>query len=245
VPDREPADRSELEPAQAEQLLDGLEAIDDDAPLSLAALLAAARAAGRPDELRGEDTAVAAFHSARFVVTPPRPAPPSWARVLTAKAIALAFLIALASVGLAAGVRVVIEPTSSQNPDGPVRAVTTNPAPIAPPNQLTTTAAQSSSSPSPAATPTPTPTASPVDLIGLCESFRKRDHPHPEDSGGGSPYSALIAAAGGSDKVAAFCAHLEAGSANHPTHTPATAGATNDSPTPSTGASPLPTTNGG
>jgi hypothetical protein len=237
VPDREPSDWSELQPAQAEHLLDGSDFIDDPEPIAL--ILAAARAAGRPYELRGEEAAVAAFHLARFDDhQSPRANPPAWARVLTVKAVVLALLIGVASVALAAGVRVVVAPASSQNPDTPSPAAahksTANaPSSVRPPS-------------SPTLTPTPTPTSSPADMAALCQAYRKQDHPHPEDSATGSPYSPLFLAAGGTDKVAAFCAHLDAGATDKPTHTPAPPGANHHSPTPSTGPSlSSPPTNGG
>jgi hypothetical protein len=237
VPDREPADRSELQPAQAEHLLDGPELVDE-APQPIALVLAAARAAGRPHELLGEEAAVAAFHSARFDHPSLPPAPPSWARVLTVKAVVLALLIGVASVALAAGVRIVIAPASSQTPDAPSPAAATTPAPIGQPAARPT--------PTPTLTPTPTPTSSPADMAALCQAYRRQDHPHPEDSATGSPYSALIVAAGGKDEVAAFCARLDAGATDKPAHTPAAPGANNHSPTPSTGpSSPSSPTNGG
>jgi hypothetical protein len=171
----------------AEQLLDGHPAARLHAR-DLAERLAAASTAGFPGELAGEEAAAAAFiaFSAADLVplTGRKPMMKSAvvAKLLTLKAAVIAVTaVSAGGVALAASAGVL-------------------PNPLAPHNPVHSTEAPDRTS-GPNATPSPS-------LIGLCTAYQAgvgADHGKALEN---PAFSALITAAGGKDKVEAFCAGL-------------------------------------
>jgi hypothetical protein len=205
-----------IDAARAERLLSG--SLTDSDPLSR--LLSAAAAPGRPEEIAGEAAAVMAFHGARRAAVPAAPVthrPPRTGRSLVAIAAGIGLAVAAAGIALAAGTGVLPNPWINVNaPDTgtPTTVVT---------GGSSTNGQSSSSSPShsgeagstPAISPTPAP-GSVEDLVGLCNSYLNRSDKSPGKSLDSAAMSRLAAAAGGEDKIAAFCTELLA---THPTPT--------------------------
>lgn len=187
--------RHRLDRNAAEQLFRGGSASGPVGPPAdrdaLASLLAAAAAAGHDRELAGEAEAVTAFR--RALLGPARqPRRPSMSatKLLAAKAV-------LATVGLAGG--------------GVALAGATGHLP----STFTGTHAAASSGASAAAVssadgkPTSHPAASPSpSLRGLCQAYTAQVGGSPGKALGNPAFSALITAAGGNDKVGAFCVTL-------------------------------------
>ncbi len=204
-------DRRRLNRSAAERLLRGGSASGSADPQAdrdaLAGLLAAAVAPAHGRELAGEAEAVTAFRDALLGPAPqPRRPLMSATKLFAAKAV-------LAAVGLSGGGVALAAATGHLPSDlggapaaaGPAAAATAMP-----------------SAPSASGKPADHPAASPSpSLRGLCQAYTARVGSSPGKALGNPAFSALIAAAGGKDKVAAFCASLPAarpghGPASHP-----------------------------
>jgi hypothetical protein len=174
-----------MRPEDVERALDGT----GPWPSDLAPLVAAVRAPASPGELAGEETAVAAFLQAR--AEPAHPVRRTLARALAVKvAVGVAVLTAGGyAVAAASGAvpappfvpeRAPVATTPAKHPGGNRTAVPQQPLPVA---------------------SLGTPHRSATSYAGLCRSYfngpPRRDTP---------PMRDLIAAAGGVDRVPAFCA---------------------------------------
>ncbi len=194
--------RRRLSRKTAELLLRGCPAsplADGDA---LAGLLVAAAAPAHDRELAGEAEAVTAFREAHLspVTQSRRPLMSATTKLLAVKAV-------LAAMGVTGG--------------GVALAAATGHLP----SQLGgTPAAASSAKASASATATPSatesskshPTASPSpSLRGLCQAYTAGVGSNPGEALDNPAFTALITAAGGKDKVAAFCTSLLAAKPNH------------------------------
>ena len=181
-------DRHRLDRRTAEQLLTGAP-VGGARPLN--DLLAAAAAPGRDGELAGEQAAVAAFQAARL--EPATQARRPMLKTLLTTRFAAATVAALVTAG---GVATAAATGYLQNP---LRG-----NPTVAPTPATTSATSSSTSAehgasSSAGTPSPS-------LTGLCNAYTAgagSEHGKALDS---PAFGALIAAAGGKDKVDAYCA---------------------------------------
>ena len=185
----------------AEQLLGGHPVAAPHAQ-RLAQHLTAASARGFPGELAGEDAAVVAFRAAAgagLALSPGRRSMTKSAvvaKLLTLKAAAVAVAaVSAGGIALAASTNVLPNPFAPDNPGH------STPAP--------------GNSGRPDATPSPS-------LVGLCTAYLAgagADHGKALES---PAFSALVAAAGGQDKVDSFCADLgvTAPGSTHSTPTP-------------------------
>ena len=235
-PDDMPSRLPRLEPETLERLLDG-QAL---APTSLGAVLAAARAPGRPDEITGLHAASANFLGAESRVVDDEGEGPARTSRLVSKLLA-AKAIAVAGAVLAGGVAVAASTGNLPNPLRPPHnhpTVTTtshatlpgSSAPAAPSRSNSRT--PSSSTPSAAASHS---TLSPS-LAALCRAWLAVSTSTPHDSPSFGP---LIAAAGGPDAVEGYCTTTPSSS---PTPTSTSPSAPTSSATTSTpGESPEPT----
>jgi PT repeat len=198
----------------AEQLLRGEPVDPTGGPDPLAALLAAAAAPARADELAGEYAALAAFREAHLgpVLQPRRTSmiKTALAKLLTVKLAAAAVgVTTLGGVALAAGTGTL--PTSPRH-----ETTTSHPKPAhatGKPSTAPTHESKSKASPSPS-------------LFGLCHAYTAgagSEHGKALES---PAFTALITAAGGKSNVAAYCtAVIAAGpgkSGTHPTGKPTT-----------------------
>jgi len=165
----------------------------------LAASLAAARAPARPDELVGEQAAVAAFDGAARLDPVLQPRRTSMlkialAKLLSAKAAAVVAATGASGVALAAGTGVLPNPLVELPAAPPAsHAPATTPAP----------------EPSHPATgrPAATPSAS---LVGLCRAYTAEVGANPGRALDNPAFTVLVTAAGGAEQVAEFCATLSA-----------------------------------
>jgi hypothetical protein len=213
--------------ATAEQLLGS----GTGGPEALAGLLAAAAAPAAEHELTGEAVILAEFRSAHLdLIAPPRRTSmlkTTVAKLLTAKLLTGAALATAATGGVALAAATNTLPDRVQ---GAAHDVVNAPAPDdhgkpyqlpGPPNKP---AAKSSTTPK--ATPSPS-------LRGLCTAYRAgatSNHGKALDS---PAFGALVAAAGGTDKVATYCTSLIGTPTTHPTGKP--------SPSPTRRPTDLPT----
>ncbi|MET7968284.1 hypothetical protein [Micromonospora sp. NPDC005305] len=193
----------------AERLLVGTVAEAQDGPRVLVRFLAAVRAAPRPHELVGEGAAVQAFRVARaggaVPVAVSRPPRRLHAGLLGAK-LALAALLATATGGVALA-------AVTGNLPGPTRGgggAGLTPSPGAGTGGPATPAADPSRPSTPAPTPTPPPgptdrSASPSALAGLCTAYRAKNGADRGRALEAPPFAALVAAAGGPDRVPGYC----------------------------------------
>jgi hypothetical protein len=196
--------RRRLNRTAAEQLLRSRPAsllADGDA---LASLLVAAAAPARDRELAGEAEAVTAFREAHLspVTQPRRPLMSATTKLLAIKA-------ALAVMGVTGGGVALAAATGhlpSQLGGTPAAAGSAQ------------ASASATATPSPSRSPESNPAASPSpSLRGLCQAFTAGAGSNPGKALGNPAFTALITAAGGKDKVAAFCTGLLAAK---PGHTP-------------------------
>jgi hypothetical protein len=161
----------------------------------LSDLLAAAAAPARDHELAGEQAAVAAFRAARLDVAPQ----PRRSRMLSLLSVKIAATAAAAAGGIALAAAAGALPGQQRE----------EPAPTAGTNVVSTT----STTPK-AATPgtpgeKPDNSASPSpSLQGLCQAYTAGAGAEHGKARENPAFSALTAAAGGADKVPAFCADL-------------------------------------
>ncbi len=195
----------------AERLLAGA-----DAPGPLAAVLRAAAAPAHPEELVGEQAALAAFRDAAQLdtVTEPR----RWstlksalAKFLTVKAVILLAAAGLTGVVLAAAGGTVPVPWSDPPPDRP-----SVPTSTAPPTSDTPTGR-----PSPAGKPTEASSAPTPSMAELCKAYTAPVAKHPGKVKDNPAFSALVTAAGGAANVPTYCADVAADKPHgHPSHVP-------------------------
>ncbi len=182
----------------AERLLRGDRAVPEGGPDPLADLLAAATAPPRADELAGEQAALAAFREAHLVgVHQSRRGSmikTSIAKLLTVKAAAAAVAAtAVGGVALAASTGTLPSPLHhSTSTAHPTARPTGGPA-SGEPSAAAAGAAHASPSPS---------------LVGLCHAYTAGAGHNPGKALDNPAFTALITAAGGKDKVAAYCAKI-------------------------------------
>lgn len=185
--------RPSIDAATAERLLAGGSVEREHE--RVARVLAAASAPGRPWELRGRASAMAAFREARPALAQAASTDRSGSvikqrlvRLFTVKAVALAALAAGAGgIAIAASTGVLPTPAPSERPS-------VSPAPSTP------TPRPSASRGEPAGSPSPS-------LVGLCRAYQATTHQRGEALA--SPaFRALVTAAGGEENVDEFCAAL-------------------------------------
>jgi hypothetical protein len=187
-------------------------------PESLSSLLAAARAPAAKHELTCEPVILAEFRSAHLdLITPPRRTSmlkTTAAKLLTAKLLAGAALATAATGGVALAAATNTLPDAVQ---GAAHDVFNAPAPSdhGKPSQRPSQGKQSAteSSAAPKATPSPS-------LRGLCTAYQAGATSNNGKALNNPAFSALITAAGGTDKVAAYCTTLIGAPSTHPTGRP-------------------------
>ncbi len=177
----------DLDRETAEQLLGGASPTGDAGAERRARLLAAAGGPPRPYEFAREEEAVAAFHAARK----PSRRRLSWRSLLTFKVLAVTATITVGGLAFAS--------TAGILPD-PFKPPAASPSTSAPslPGRSTT---RGNSTPAPVAPSA----ANDAVFSGLCESYLKRDQEGRAKSLETKPYAELVTAAGGRDKVEAYC----------------------------------------
>ncbi len=158
----------------------------------LGRLLAAAAAPAYPSELLGEEPAASAFRSATTVpvISVIRDRPSRRRTVAVATQAACALVVAAAGVALAAGTGVLPNPFVDVSTSQPV-------PPSAAPFATVSTAG-------PSQTPPAVDQPVPASLDGLCRAYQA--HGGESESMGSEAFGALVAAAGGPDLIAEFCA---------------------------------------
>lgn len=200
-----PADR-----AESERLLDGARAGRPPQPGDdpLTHLLAAAATPAGPGELPGEEQAVAAFRAARANPVPaPAPAPRR-RRIRVGAAAWAAGLAATATAG------VTFAAVSLDRPEQPAPPVPST----AGSGDTGSTARSQEGTPGagtsgPAASPTPVPggpghPATMRQLTGLCRAYLAKPDPQRATALAEPAFADLVVAAGGADRVAAYCVQL-------------------------------------
>ena len=176
-------------------------------PDVLARLLRAAAGHAHGGEVVGEQDAMDAFRAARLgIIGPPRR--PSSFRMALAKLLTLKAAI-LAAVAVAATGGVALAATSGALPlplrHGPPEPRTTPAHSTAVPSP--TPAATAPGSPGPLPPPTATALGSPVPaVLNLCRAYTAGAGNNPGKALDNPAFGALVDAAGGRDKVAAYCA---------------------------------------
>jgi hypothetical protein len=176
-------------------------------PEALARLLSAAAGPASRDELVREQEAVDAFRAARLggagTVQRPSAARRALSRVLTLKTAAVAITVA-ATGGVAVAATSGALPIRLAERTAPTAAPGTAHAPV-------------DSSPRPSATAGRQASPSPS-LVGLCRSYTAGRGDNPGKALDNPAFAALIDAAGGRDRVAAYCAAVleEADKNGHP-----------------------------
>lgn len=174
-----------------------------DGPLEQ--LLAAAAAPPRPGELAGEEAALAAFRAARAAGPPVSPAPTRRGRgIRTGAGVWAAVVAATASAGvaLAAGTRLDrTDPVPVPSQVTPAVPTPTSPLPIPPPTAVPGTSSTL------AATVGGTADAQPARL-GLCRAYLAKGGAERGRSLDTPAFSTLVEAAGGRDRVTAYCERI-------------------------------------
>lgn len=222
--------RHRLTEASLDRLLDGgPEAATSGDTAALAALLAAASAPGRPDELRGLHQAVAAYSAVSWRTATSAPAPRPWRNRMIGKLVTIKVAAAAVSALSLGGVAVAAYsnalPEVLQTPAHDVFGGVGVPGP---PSTSTLNANRSRHNrPTPQVTPTPSvtptgspsasPTALPSRIFGLCTA---ENEAIAHGTLLGAPVQAYLdQQAGGASNVAAFCA-AHGQPATHPSATP-------------------------
>lgn len=176
---------------------------DDDQPSEfaageiddrLAAVLRAASAPAHPGELAGEEAAVAAFRAAEAAPRQRSPLRAVLAKVLTVKAVIALAVAGSAGIVVAATGGVLPAPWSAGVPAEQQRTSTPVPAP---------TSAEPTTRTSSAAPPASRTPATPA-ILELCRKYAA--HSRPDEVLSTPPFRPLVAAAGGADTVADYCA---------------------------------------
>jgi hypothetical protein len=176
--------RPRLRRAAAEHLLDGAV---DGGPGPLAELLSAAAAPAHPGELAGRADAVTAFRAHHAAVPAPRRGSmlkTALAKALTVKAAAIAAVAVGGGVALAATTGVLPNPLSGSS-GKPSASHSAN------------------ADHSPGAKGSPSP-----NLEGLCKAYAAKPEGERGKALQSPAFQALITAAGGQDKVTAYCTTL-------------------------------------
>ena len=188
----------------AEHLLDG----GPGGPEALARLLTAAASPARPGELASEDACLAGYRSVRAgAVLAPR----SGGRLRTAVSRLLTLKVGVAALATTVGVGTALAAASSiLPPEPPPRGGVPVVSAPAVPVPATSRTSKAPGRPQPVAPAAPTPTATPPapSLDGQCRAYtagNKADHGKALDN---PAFARLVAAAGGKDKVDAYCAGL-------------------------------------
>lgn len=187
----------------AEQLLDGGPASGATRPL--AAALRAAAVPAHPEELSGEQAAVAAFRDAAQLDPVPSPRRPSMLKSALAKILTVKAAVVLAAAGTS-GV-VLAATTGVLSTPGGQAAGDHRPAEHPP--------AAHSTSHTPAGTPanagkpdqhgnTSSPSPSPS-MFGLCQAYEAQVSNNPGKAHDNPAFTALVTAAGGKDDVGEYC----------------------------------------
>jgi hypothetical protein len=217
----ERGERQRIDRIRAERLLDDTDTDPDTdrGTESLRRLLAAARGPVHPDEVRREAEAVEAFRAAGVMAPPRRHVTAArrrlWPQVIGVKAAGLALAVALTGVALAAGIGVLPNPLDA--PPVPTSAAPSTPpgSPLSSNADWRSPSSSRSSPPSPSAgagsagaSASPGAAADRASLVGLCRAYQARGDRDPGAAMGGAAFAGLVAAAGGPDQVAAFCADL-------------------------------------
>ncbi|WP_416905481.1 hypothetical protein [Micromonospora echinospora] len=214
-----------------ERLLDGVAAVERrQVPDDLVRLLDAARAAPRSEELRGEHLAVQAFHAARS--TPARR--PSrrpvrrgaLARLLPAKTIAALAVAATGGMALATGQGAVPNPLRPEPP-----AATT---PVEGPSGGVPERVRTAPTDGPPTHGPPGGGPRSPELVPACRSWRDARAVDPDRALRDPAFASLLRAAGGRDRVDAWCDTVLGGGR---TPGPST-GAPGDAPTTGPGGPP-------
>ncbi|WP_431924259.1 hypothetical protein [Micromonospora wenchangensis] len=204
--------------AEAERLLDptGAPPSTDD---PLTRLLAAAAAPARPDELAGEQAALAAFRATRGAAAPgPAPAGRRRPRLTTGVVAWIAALAATATAGVAFAAVTLDRP--AERAPGPVPSATaTATATVRPsphrsePQRHSPSGRPGGTAPgggpsAPPAPPGPSGPASAGKLVGQCRAYLAKPPPQRAKALTKPGYADLVAAAGGADRVEAYCRTL-------------------------------------
>jgi hypothetical protein len=185
----------------AERLLAGAPADPQDGTAHLARLLAATRAGTRQDELAFEHAAMDAFRAARLglLLAPHQPSAlrAALTRLRTAKVVVVAAMALAATAGAA------VAATSGGLPN-PLSGSTTKPSATSATSSSASSSARTSGRSPTIAEHTRVPSAPPSSLVGLCRAVTAGGNP---DRKLDTPaFRALIDAAGGRNKVVAYCA---------------------------------------
>ncbi|WKU06519.1 hypothetical protein [Micromonospora sp. HUAS LYJ1] len=204
-----------MSPAEAERLLDPT---GPDAPPPtddpLTRLLAAAAAPARPGELAGEQAALAAFRAARGAAAPgPAPAGRRRPRLTTGVVAWIAGLAATATAGVAFAAVTLDRP--AERAPGPVPSATAT-ATVRPsphrsePQRHSPSRRPGGTAPDggPSAPPGPPGHGGPQNagkLVGQCRAYLAKPPPQRAKALTKPGYADLVAAAGGADRVEAYC----------------------------------------
>jgi len=200
----------------AENLLGGV----PGGPESLSRLLAAAAAPAATHEVTGEQAVLAEFRAAHLhPISPPRR--PSMLKTTVAKLLAAKLLTATAVATAATGG--IAFAAATNNLPEPVQGAAHNvfnaPAPRhhGKPSNLPGRGNQPDAKSSDAPTGTPSPS-----LRGLCTAFQAGATSNDGTALTNPAFTALVTAAGGTGKIAAYCTTLIGAPATHPTGKPST-----------------------
>ncbi|MFC4147592.1 hypothetical protein ACFO0M_15150 [Micromonospora mangrovi] len=211
--------------AESERLLDG---IRDGRPPTrdadpLVRLLAAAAAPANPGELSGEEQALAAFRAAR---AHPAPAPARAPRRHGVRIGAVAWvagLAATATAGIAFATVSLDRPEQPATPPAPATPASSGPGVDGSPSHSGSgTPTEGGATPSVAPTPTgatpgdapggatgrPDRPAGVTQLTGLCRSYQAKPAAQRAKALKTPAYADLVTAAGGADRIEAYCLRL-------------------------------------
>ncbi|RGC67498.1 hypothetical protein C5N14_19270 [Micromonospora sp. MW-13] len=180
-----------------ERLLAGSAVGPQAGPQALVRLLAAVRAAPRPEELRGEDAALRAFRVAHGTPAVPVPARGARRTVLTGL---LGVKAVLAALAVAATGGVTLAAVHGALP--PLAGTVDRPAAPAPATGRPVPDGGPATRPSPAGTRAPE--VPPARLLTLCRALR--DEATQDRALTQTRYAQLVEAAGGRDRVTGWCA---------------------------------------
>jgi hypothetical protein len=172
----------------------------------LASLLLAAAAPPHDRELAGEADAAAAFRQAHLSPAPQprRPSMSAPTKLLAVKAV-------LAAMGITGG-GVALAAATGHLPSQPGGTPAAAGSAAAPAGATATPPASATAGGSPASDPAASPSPS---LRGLCLAYTAGAGTNRGKAPGNPAFTALITAAGGKDKVAAFCTSLLAAKPGH------------------------------
>jgi hypothetical protein len=183
-------------------------------------LLAVAAAPARDSELAGEHAAVAAFRAARLT-NAAQPRRPLLAKLFSAKlaAVVAVLAVAIGGVATAAAIGYLPGPLGGDSHVAPPRSSDPTSSAVAPPptTHPTTTERRDDNGDTAPSSGTPSPS-----MAGLCNAFTAGTGSEHGKALDNPAFSALITAAGGQDRVDAYCADLLAGQQGKGSATPTT-----------------------